>query len=118
MENIIQILTGFTVAILAGLAYSIIPQGFLSGGRFRNKPEAVIIVLVTAFLLGILTPTISNLWNSVLPKLNYIQIIGLLILFGTFTVNEMVKNWKHTTKTSVVLYLAGIILLVIPHITQ
>ena len=115
-NNIIQVLTGSTVAILATLVYSTLTNAFLSGGSFRSKKEAVVIVLAAAFVLGIFTPTISNFWTLMLAEVNYIQIIGLLILVGTFTVNQMVHKWRHTTKPSLILYAIGLVLLISPYL--
>jgi hypothetical protein len=110
--NIVTVLTGATIAILASFVYSFLTNAFLSGGRFRSKEEAIFIYLSTAFLLGILTPVISSFWMQIVSILSLLKILGLLIIVGNAVINQSVKRWKHITFKTILIYLVGILLLI------
>lgn len=116
--TISQMATGFTITILASLVYSTLTNAFLSGGSFRSKKSAVVIVLATAFVLGFFTPSIQDFWDRTLPTLNILQVIGILIIAATAAVNQLVYRWRHTTRPSLILYGLGVLLLISPHILE
>ncbi len=114
----IQMVTGFTITILSSLVYSTLTNAFISGGSFRSKKEAVVIVLGTAFVLGIMTPSINTFWEQNLEKIEAIQLVGCLIIMAMIAINQSVKRWKHTTKSSMVVYGFGIILILWPLVSK
>ena len=111
--NIVSILTGATIAILATFIYSTLTNAFLSAGRFRSKEEAVFIYLLTAFFLGLLTPPIHSFWTKLVSFLPPLKIIGLLIILGNVVINQSVKRWRHTTFKTILIYLMGLLLLIL-----
>jgi len=110
--NIVSILTGATIAILASFVYSFLTNAFLSGGKFRSKEEAIFIYLSTAFLLGIITPLIQSFWAKIVLFLSLLKIIGLLIIIGNAVINQSIKRWRHTTIKTILIYLIGLLLLI------
>ncbi len=110
--NRISILIGATIAILATFIYSTLTNAFLSGSRFRSKEQSIFIYLVTATILGCLTPLINSFWTYLMLLLGPVRIAGLLIIVGNASVNQMVKKWRHTTKKSLLIYFIGILLLI------
>jgi len=111
--DIVIVLTGATVAILASFVYSFLTNAFLSGNRFRSKEEAIFIYLAMAFLLGIFTPPIQFFWKKIISLFSPLKIVGLLIVIGNIVINQSIKRWRHTTFKTIFIYFIGLLLLII-----
>ena len=114
MGNISLVLTGATTALIAGLIYQFTDNAFMSQGRFRGKEEALTIYLGSLLFIGLITPAIHSYWANTIATINKVRGIGAIMILGMYIVNRSVTNWKHTDEKSLVIYLAGLILLILP----
>ncbi len=108
--DLVSMLSGATIAILASFVYSTLTNAYLSGGRFRSKEEALFIYLTTASILAFLTPIIESIWFQIIQVLALLKILGLLIVIGNSVIHQSVKRWKHTSPKSLAIYLIRILL--------
>ena len=107
------ILTGIILSLIAGFIYTMTSTGFISGGRFRTKPQAILIFLVVAFILGSITPAIEQFSKGVINIVPLISIFGILIISANLIININIKRWRHTTPITLLIYTAGVILIII-----
>ena len=110
-----SIFTGLTMAIIGLSVYEAGDGYFLSGGSFRGKHEAVIILLGSLIGVSLFTPQIKSIWVSILPQLHPAQIVGGLLLLGMVAVNET-TGWNHLELKSIVFYIAAAVLIVRPDV--
>lgn len=109
-ETLALVLTGITTSIIGGFIYYSGNKGIQSGGTYTSKNDAVfLLILKTAFIGGI-TPIIHGLYLSIASAVNLFLVLGVILIIGTFAINEEVANFRHDTETSLVLYGAGLIL--------
>lgn len=107
------ILTGIIITIISGAVYRITPTGFVSGGKYRTKGEAIVIYLATALLLGLISPIIYLLSDIIIVNVPVISIIGILIFSTNFIINQSVPTWKHTSRKTILIYFLSIFLIII-----
>jgi hypothetical protein len=107
------ILTGIILSLISGFIYTMTSTGFISGGRFRTKSQAILIFLVVAFILGSITPAIEQFSKDVINIVPLISIFGVLIISANLIININIKRWRHTTPITLLIYATGVILIII-----
>jgi hypothetical protein len=113
IEQSSLILTGIILSLISGFIYTMTSTGFISGGKFRTKPQAIIIFLGVAFILGTVTPIIDEFSEGIINVIPLLSIFGVLIISANLIVNMNIKRWRHTTPITLLIYAVGIILSII-----
>ena len=103
-EKSILILTGIFIAFISSIIYRIAPTGFVSGGKYRTKEGAIAIYLLSSVILGLCTPLIYMFSDLIITNLSILSILGLLIFFANFIINQSVPSWKHTSPKTLLIY--------------
>lgn len=112
-EQLPSIFTGLTMMIVGISVYEVGDGWFLSGGQFRGKYEALVIMVGCLFTASLFTPVINSFWADILPQLAPGQIVGGLIVLGMFTLNS-VTGWNHFEPKAGAAYALGGLLFVEP----
>lgn len=113
IEQSALILTGIIITFVSSLIYRIAPTGFVSAGKFRTKEGAIIIYLISAVILGLLTPLIYMFSDFIITNIPFLSIFGLLLFLANFIVNQSVPTWKHTAPKTLAIYLISVLLIII-----
>lgn len=112
-EHLPSIFTGLTMMILGITVYQVGDGWFLSGGQFRGKYEALVILLCCLSFTSLTTPLINSVWTDILPQLEPRQIVGGLIGLGMFTVNFL-TGWNHSEPKAGAAYVLSVLLIIEP----
>ncbi|MFB6208555.1 MAG: hypothetical protein ABEJ56_00265 [Candidatus Nanohaloarchaea archaeon] len=112
-NNTALILTGITTSIVGGYIFYAGNNGILAGGSYTSKEQSLGLLIGRVLLVGAFTPPIHYFWKAISLQINFLAIAGIIIVIGTYAMNEMVANWRHDTEKSLVLFGAGLLLFII-----
>ncbi len=110
------ILTGMIITFITGFLYTTTAHGFKSGGRYRQKHEAVVIYIGSMGILGLLTPVIAELSKLIIKLVPIISIFGVFVISANFILHQNIKKWRHTSVSSLLIYFTGAFLVVLGYL--
>jgi hypothetical protein len=112
-ESLITVLTGMTMLILAGFVYQTTDTAFISGGSFRSKEEALLILSAKILGVSLVTPLVRAFWQETVYQLGVVPIFGVALMVGITIVNYSIDNWNYLDDKSLGIYGVGVVLLLI-----
>lgn len=114
-DNLPNIMTGLTMAVIGIAVYEARDGFFLFRGQFRGKIGALMIFLATLIGASLFTPQITQLWAQNLPYIPPGQLLGMILVLGMIGVNKAAE-WNYVDAKSALVYLVGLVLIVNPDI--